>query len=74
MKEENYGFNVKIKYKDGTEEVRNNVTEIHFNYPSPLKIKSVAFESDIHGTGGTVEIEEIKEFEAIMAKKKEKSY
>jgi len=74
MKKENYGFNVKIKYKDGTEEVRNNVTEIHFNYPSPLKIKSIAFESDIHGTGGTIQTERIEEFEAILADKKEDNY
>lgn len=68
----NYGFNVKIKYKDGTEEMRNNVTEIHYNYPSVFN--SVAFESDIHGTGGTVLVDTIKEFEAILATKKEKSY
>jgi len=69
----NYGFNVKIKYKDGKEEIRNNVTEIHYNYPSPIR-GQVAFESDIHGTGGTVFIDEIEEFEAVLADKKEKNY
>jgi len=73
----NYGFNVKIKYKNGTEEMRNNVTEIHYNYPSAFNNiigKSVAFESDIHSTGGTIPAGIIKEFEAILATKKEKNY
>ena len=71
----NNGFNVRIKYKDGREEMRNNVTEIHYNYPSPIiEQRKVAFESDIHGMGGTVEIDNIEEFEAILAKKKEKDY
>ena len=74
IKEENcYGFNVRIKYKDGRKEIRNNVTEIHYNYPSLIG-RQVAFESDIHGTGGSVFIDEIEEFEAILANKKEKDY
>ena len=68
-----HGFNVKIRYKDGKEETRNNVTEIHYNYPSPIG-RQVAFESEIHGTGGTIFIDEIEEFEAVLAKKKEKNY
>ena len=73
----NYGFNVKIKYKDGTEETRNNITEIHYNYPSLMKDIAglqVAFESAIHFTGGTIPIVEIKEFEAVLADKKERNY
>lgn len=69
----NFGFNVKIKYKDGYEEMRNNITEIHYNYPSPSG-NNIAFESNIHGTGGTVLIGGIQEFEAILAKKKEENY
>ncbi|HEB13354.1 MAG TPA: hypothetical protein ENI13_00055 [candidate division CPR3 bacterium] len=73
----NYGFNVWIKHKDGTEETRHNVTEIHYNYPSAIRTVvgvQVAFESDIHGTGGTIPLSRIVEFEAVLAKKKEKDY
>ena len=69
----NYGFDVKIKYRNGRKETRHNITEIHYNYPSAFG-DSIAFESDIHGTGGTIQIGEIKEFEAVMTQKKAKNY
>lgn len=74
------GFDVRIKFKKtspfgAVEEVRHNVTEIHWNYEGLIGEKgSVAFESDIHGTGGTINIDYIDEFEAKIAEKKHDSY
>lgn len=75
----NYGFNVRIVFKETSpfgkvEETRNNVTEIHYGYDSFGKKDSVAFVSDIHLTGGTLKIDYIEEFEAILATKKENYY
>ena len=87
MKKENKiitpkGFNVKIKYtknsayyRAGTKtDTHHNVTEIHYNFKSALPLKQVAFESDIHGTGCTIPIDEIEEFEAKVATKIAKSF
>lgn len=56
------------------EEVRHNVTEIHYLYKGVMAPDSVAFESDIHGTGGTVRVAYIEEFEATLATKVADSY
>lgn len=75
--DENLGMNVYILYKNGDREIRNNVTEIHYNFPSVVSEEvgdRVAFESDVHGTGGTVRVDTIQEFEAVAANKKEKEY
>ena len=82
MKKENFGFKVKIKYtkdsayyRSGTKtDIFRNVTEIHYCYPSLLKLKSTAFESDIHGTGRTIHCDEIKEFNAVLEKEKAKHF
>jgi hypothetical protein len=69
----NYGLDVEIWYKADSpwgdvSEVRHNVTEIHYNYPQGNdESLSIAFESDIHTTGGTISIQYIKEFEAKLA-------
>lgn len=61
------------------EETLRNVTEIHYNYdgifPKLFRKKQVAFESDIHHTGITYDLEEnptlwIKEFEARLETEK----
>lgn len=78
----NYGFNVKIKYtkesvyyRAGDKgETLHNITEIYYNSKSPLLGFQVAFGSDIHGIGCTRFIDEVEEFEAILATKKEKEY
>lgn len=76
----NYGFNVKIWFKKDSPfgevtEIRHNVTEIHYLYDPLIGEKdSVAFESDIHLTGGTLKVKYIKEFEAKLATKKEPNY
>lgn len=76
----NYGMNVKITFKKksvykGAVEVCHNVTEIHYSFPSVTGLRSAtAFESDIHGTGCNYMNEDIKEFEATIAKKKEANF
>ena len=52
-----------LKHKDFGEIVIENVTEIHFCYPSPMG-KRIAFESDIEGTGCTYDVADVIEFEA----------
>jgi len=66
----NYGNKVLLKRTfDGKLDVSviRNVTEIHFNYPKihekDKESGRIAFESDIHGTGFTMLISEILEFE-----------
>jgi len=69
------GFDVKIFFKKDSpfgevEEIRHNVTEIHYLYHSLTGERdSVAFESDTHSTGGTIKVAYIKEFEAKLATK-----
>ena len=45
-------------------QVYRNVTEVHWNYPTPMG-ERVAFESDIHGTGITWACDWIAEFEVV---------
>lgn len=77
------GFNIKIKYTKQSvhyrsgykSDILHNVTEIHYNFPSiSIGLPSVAFESDIHGTGLNIFINEIKEFEATIASKESKEF
>jgi len=61
-------FRVRIKFsKDSPygaiEEIQENITEIHFNFPNSIG-KRIAFESDIDGNGVTHDIAHIDEFEA----------
>lgn len=62
------GMTVTIHHAQHGEIVLTGVTEIHWSYPSFFKDRgspSVAFESDIRGTGNTYECADILEFEAI---------
>lgn len=64
------GILVKVRFNDdsvmlGANVTYHNVTEIHYLYPSPLGQHRVAFESDIHSTGVTWELDQIAEFEAF---------
>lgn len=79
MKENNLGFDVVIQYKvdspfGAVKETRHNVTEIHYAFDGITGRDSVAFESNIHGTGGNVKIDYIKEFEAKLATKLSENY
>jgi len=50
-------------YEDESQMVVENLTEVHYNYPSAVGFKSVAFESDIDGTGFTIRTDWIEDFE-----------
>jgi hypothetical protein len=58
-------FIVNLKHKDFGEIVIENVTEIHYCYPSAIG-KSIAFESDVDGTGCTYPVSDVIEFEATQ--------
>jgi hypothetical protein len=58
-------FIVNLKHKDFGEIVIENVTEIHYSYPSAIG-KSIAFESDVDGTGCTYPVSDVIEFEATQ--------
>jgi len=62
----NFGMTVKATMVNGEVLVFNNVTEVHYCYPSSVS-KSLAFESDIHGTGCTYRVELVTEFEVRPA-------
>lgn len=69
---ENLGMCVRIKFSatspfgSARPTTLHNITEIHYNYPDGRLRRRVAFESDIHGTGVTYDIQEVAEFEAII--------
>ena len=67
------GFDAIIVYKDGRGEVRHNLTEVHHLYKSPFE-PSIAFESDIHGTGGTAKVENIEIVIIVLATEKANEY
>lgn len=50
---------------DEKKRVIKNLTEVHYNYDSPLG-SSTAFESDIDSTGLTIQNRHIKEFEVFI--------
>jgi hypothetical protein len=84
FKKDGLGFNITITYtenswraeKGRTSETMNNCTEFHwrFNEASEILEKESAFESDIHGTGCTRKIKEIKSVVIDYPTKIEVSY
>lgn len=67
----NHGVKVVIQFEiasrfSGQTVTLRNVTEIHYNYPSASPGSRVAFESDIHGTGITYDVDDILEFETKL--------
>lgn len=68
----NFGNKVTVKFQNPERTVVfRNVTEIHFNFPSALKDKRIAFESDIHRTGCTYAFEDVLEFETALETEKQ---
>lgn len=53
--------------------ILRNVTEIHYRYPFALWL-SVAFESDIHGTGVTYPLEQVGGFETELETEKAETF
>lgn len=68
-----FGMDVIIHLKDGTSQTRNNCTEFHHRFDSVIA-ESSAFESDIHSTGGTMELKRIDKIEVVLATKKHENY
>lgn len=76
--ENEHGFKVTVvfkaenwRHKDGTKkgvDIFNNCTEVHSRYKSLGKTQNrCALESDIHRTGGTVNIDEIESINIELA-------
>ncbi len=54
-------------HKEKPERMFRNVTEIHWDYCSVRShSRKVAFESDVHATGQTYDVDWIAEFEAVL--------
>ncbi len=60
------GLDTVVKFKNGKTETFNNLTEVHWDY-STIGNRRVAFETDIHGTGFTYEIDKIESVEIDTA-------
>jgi len=79
-----FGMDCVIRYRDdidrhytGITETRHNCTEFHHLYnieDKQFDRLSSAFESDIHGTGGTKDIELIEWIQVTKATKKHETY
>ena len=67
------GFDAIIVYKNGRGEIRHNLTEVHHLYKSPFE-PGIAFESDIHSTGGTAKVQDIEAVVIVLATEKAKEY
>ena len=67
------GFDAIIFYKDGHGEVRHNLTEIHHLFNTVFE-PAIAFESDIHSTGGTAKVENIEVVIIVLATEKANEY
>ena len=75
-----FGVNVKIVFHkeshyNGRKEIRYNATEFHYLHETfGLTEYSVAIESDIHRTGGTLDLTHIKSIVVTKATKKHRDY
>ncbi len=72
--DENLGFDAIIVYKDGHGEVRHNLTEVHHLFKGHTFEPGIAFESDIHSTGGTAKVESIDTVVIVLATSKAEEY
>jgi hypothetical protein len=73
-----FGFDVRVVFNplgifQGAITVLHNVTEIHYCYPHNDTLR-MAFESDIHGTGVTYDLRDVREFEATLATAKASAF
>ena len=70
---EKYKFKTDKRRGENIKETLRNITEIHYNYKSIVG-ERIAFESDIHQTGITYPIKDIKEFEATLEDEKAEKF
>jgi hypothetical protein len=68
------GFDAIIVYKNGHGEVRHNLTEVHHLFKGHSFEAGIAFESDIHSTGGTARVHEIEIVIVVLATEKANEY
>lgn len=83
-KNDSLGFNITVEYTDDNwrtkrgvqKETFNNCTEFHwrFNETEDVNVKESAFESDIHSTGCTRKVLDIKSVLVEYPTKKHDSY
>lgn len=73
-----FGFTATVTYKEGTtyhdctrNSKMNNLTEVHNNFNNS---GSIAFESDLHGTGCTREIKDINTCDITIATEMAESF
>jgi hypothetical protein len=78
---ENLGMKVTIKFKknsiyNGSTSILHNITEIHHNYNTVYASEGerIAFESDIHSTGCTYEVNDIQEYMTSLESEKSESF
>lgn len=66
--EHKFGLKAIVKFKDERDGVHNfnNLTEVHYMYKTFDKPK-VAFESELHHTGGTRELDRLESIEIVVA-------
>lgn len=73
-----FGVNVTIEFHKEShyinQQTRYNATEFHYLHESYNDYKSVAIESEIHYTGGTLDVSQIKSIVITKATKKHKNY
>ena len=60
------GMKVKVRFYQQETVNYRNITEVHYRYPTTLGIARVALESDIHGTGATLDLCDVAEFEVYL--------
>ena len=70
-----HGMNVTIIGKDGSTRVFHNCTEVHYMFPSEMGAWSAcAFESDIHRTGCTRELDSLMVISIVTATQRNADY
>ena len=79
-----FGFNVIVVYKidswmsqhrkEQVVDIYNNCTEVHYLYETYGLNKRIAFESDIHRTGCTRNVDDIESVEIHIATKQRKRF
>lgn len=71
--ENDLGFDAVIIYNNGSVETRNNLTKIYYLCKTPFE-PTIVFKSQIHGTDGTVKVENIDSVVIVLSAVKHKNY
>jgi hypothetical protein len=68
------GLDCYITLNNGEQQIRRNCTEFHHRFDSMGSVPASAFESDIHSTGGTIDLDKVVSIEVVMASKLHEDY